>query len=127
MKELIKKMTAIEQQTAAEKGSYDLFGLFLREHGVGKWDVLVSADWIDTNRTAARSYLAKCIQDALPMKELLQISHIVLVETYNPALPELQEAAQVEHGLVELKDFEFAGQDIERAYIITSAKRQAAA
>ncbi len=117
---------AIEMETSIEKGGYDLFALFLREDSSNKWDILVSASWINTNNGQALRYLAQKIQTSFTENELVQISRIVIIEEDNPSLPALQQAVSVEHGSAEIKDSIFFGLQIKHAFLITSRSRQAA-
>lgn len=126
MKKLIEKITAIEKQGSEEKGEYNLFALFLREDSSNKWDILVSANWIDENKEKALKYLAEKIQKALSKDELSQISRIVIIEKDNPSLPSLQQTINIEHGSAEIKDSNIFGLQIKHAFLITSKKRQAA-
>lgn len=126
MKELINKLTAIEKDTSAEKGDYDLFALFLREDSPNKWDILVAATWIDDNKEDALKYLAQKIQNSLAPGELLLISRIVIIEETNPSLPALPQAISLENGAAEIKDANFFGLSIKHAFVITSRRRQAA-
>ncbi len=126
MKEIVNKLITIEKETAAERGDYDLFALFLREDSSNKWDVLVAASWIDNNKEDALKYLAKKIQSLFTQSELLLISRIVLIEDSNPELPALQQTISIEHGSAEVKDSNFFGIQIKHAFLITSRRRQAA-
>lgn len=126
MKEIVNKLMAIEKETSSVKGEYDLFALFLREDSSNKWDILVSANWINNNKEEALKYLAQKIQSSLTQNELLQISRIVIIEETNPALPALQQVASIEHGAAEIKDSNFFGLPIKHAFLITSRRRQAA-
>jgi len=126
MKEIVNKLMSIEIETSKDKGPYDLFALFLREEASNKWDILVSAHWINSNKEEALKYLAQKIQKSLDKTELLLISRIVIIENNNPALPALQQAISVEHSNTEIKDSNFFGLQIKHAYLITSQRRQAA-
>lgn len=126
MKEIIDKLVEIERRTSEEKGEYDFFALFLRENSSDKWDILVAATWIDNNKEDALKYLAKIFQSSFNQNELLSISRIVLIEDTNPALPALQQAINVEHGSLEIKDANFFGLEIKHAFLITSKNRQVA-
>ena len=126
MKEILQKLTAIEKETSAERGEYNLFALFLREDSSNKWDILVSANWINKNKENALKYLAQKIQKAFTPEELFQISRIVIIEENNPALPVLQQAVSIVHGAAEIKDSNFFGLQIKHAYLITSRRSQAA-
>lgn len=125
MKELVNKLMLIEKETSAEKGEYNLFALFLREES-NKWDILVSASWMNANKEEALKYLAQKIQTSLSKNELLLISRIVIIEENNPELPALQKAIHIEHGAVEIKDTNFFGLEIKHAFLITSRTQQAA-
>lgn len=126
MKELVDKLSAIERETSLEKGDYNLFALFLREDSPNKWDILVSANWIDENKEKALKYLAQKIQTEFTSEELVQIARIVIIDGGNPALPALQQAINTEHGTAEIRDSNFFGLQIKHAFLITSKSRQAA-
>lgn len=113
-------------ETSIEKGEYDLFALFLREDSSNKWDILVSADWMNNNKEQALKYLAPKIQKSFTKYELVQISRIVIIEENNPALPALQQAISIKHCSAEIKDSNFFGLQIKHAFLITSRRRQAA-
>jgi hypothetical protein len=49
LKAMIEKLKKAEAATAAERGAYALFALFLRKDAPGRWDLLVSAPWIEAN------------------------------------------------------------------------------
>lgn len=126
MKELVEKLTTIEKQTSAERGEYDLFALFLREDSSNKWDILVSSHWISSNKEESLKYLAQKVQKELAPAELSLISRIVIIEKNDPALPTLQQAVSVQHGVAEIKDSSFFGLQIKHAFLITSRRVQAA-
>ena len=126
MKELIAKLIEIEKTTSLQKGKYDLFALFLREAAVDKWDILVAAPWIDTNKAEALKYLAENIQSKLSAKELASISHIAIIDEPNPALAAFQQAIDMEHGAIEIKDSNLFGLDIKQAFLLASRNKQAA-
>src|SRR2546423_7817056 len=119
MKEIVDKLTEIEKKTSTEKGEYNLFALFLREDSPNKWDILVSAKWIDKDKGEALKYLGSNIQNTLNKNELLLISKIAIIEETNPALPALQQAIDVQHGLAEIKESNFFGLQIKQAFLIT--------
>ena len=65
MKQVAEKLRNMERQVAEEKGPVSLFGLFLREGAPDKWDLVVSAPWIDENKEAGLAYPAKSLRSAL--------------------------------------------------------------
>ncbi len=122
MKKFIEKMEALEQSISDEKGDFVLFALFLREDAQDKWDLVVSAPWIEINKKVALSYLANELRSHLRSQEMLILSRIVLVDKDNPALEAIHKAISVEHTVVETRDSNFFGLQIKHAYIITSKR-----
>lgn len=124
MKELIEKLRKIEEETSSAKGVYNLFALFLREGSPNKWEVLVSASWIDADKELALKYIAERIQDSLDEDQLLLISRIVIIEEDNPALFAFLGAIGVEHGSIEIKGSNFNGLEIKHGFLITAIDRR---
>lgn len=124
MKKIVEKFQKIEQHLADTKGEFRLFALFLREDSPGKWDVLVSANWIDMDKQKALKVISKEITSSLRQEELLSLSRMVVVEKDSSALQAIQKAVSVEHGSAEIKDSNFFGLDINHAYLITSKQEE---
>ncbi len=116
----------MKEKPLKKKGAYALFALFLREDASDKWDILVTANWIDKNKEESLKYLAQKIQNSLTQSELVQISRIVIIEENNSSLPALQQAINIEHGAAEIKDSTFFGTQVKHAFLITSKRQQAA-
>lgn len=54
IRKLLPKLTSIEKEIAEEKGSFRLFGIFLRERQPNRaWDLVISADWLDISTLEA--------------------------------------------------------------------------
>ena len=117
------KLALLEREVSEEKGEFSLFGLFLREDAQDedKWDLLVSALWLDANKKEGLAYLAKEIQKQLEPDELMSISKIVVLEKGDPILEAIHNAVKVKHGKVEVKDSNFSGVQITQACISTSS------
>lgn len=126
MKDIIKKLIEIERDSAAEKGDYKLFALFLREESIGRWDIVVYSEWAYLDYPNSQSYLAKKIQNSLSADEIIQISRVVVLEQADLELPDFIQNMNVQHGVAMIKDEEFLGQQIERGYIITANTQHAA-
>ena len=124
MKPLAEKLVSLESQISREKGAFALFALFLREEMQDRYDLVVSSSWIEEDKKAALDYLAKRLRSFLEPQELLSLSKIVLVDLDNPSLRAVNKAANVEHGLSEVRDDIFFGLEIKHAYIITSKKQE---
>lgn len=123
MKGMIDKFKEIESSLSEEKGEFNLFALFLREDSANKWDLLVSADWIEGNKSDSLQLIAQKVQEHLEKKELLNLSRIVLIEDDNPALEAFQNAVSVDHGSAEIRESHFFGLNIKHAFVITSRKK----
>src|SRR3989337_3385070 len=92
MKKFIEKIAALEQSISTEKGDFVLFALFLREDAQDKWDLVVSAPWIEVNKKEALSYLTNELRSHLRSQEMLTLSRIVLVDNDDPALEAIHKA-----------------------------------
>lgn len=126
MNEMIRKLRDLEREVSGEKGDFALFALFLREDSPNVWDLVVSAPWIDAAKPRALRDLAKRIRKSLTAEELTNLSRIVLIDTYDPALHALQKTFTVQHGLAEIRDSVFFGLPIRQGYVITSLRAKAA-
>jgi hypothetical protein len=120
MRQLIEKLVTLEGEITIEKGPLNFFGLFLREEAPNKWDVVVSAPWLEENQEEGLAYVANQLQSHLDLQELLSLSRIVVIDHDNPGLESIQKTITVEHGVVEFVDRTFFGLEIKHAYIITS-------
>jgi len=117
------KLVSLEREISSERGEFSLFGLFLREDAQDsdKWDILVSAPWLEVNKKDGLEYLVNQIGKKLEPDELLSISRIVVLEKSNPVLQAIHKAVNVKHGRVEVKDSNFSGVQITQACISTSS------
>lgn len=124
MNELIQKMLSIEKDLVHQKGDFRLFALFLRDGSPGKWDVLVSADWIDANKQQALRLIIEQLTSRLNKDELMSLSRVVVINTDNKGLPAIQPFMPVKHGITEIHHKNFFGLDIEQAFLISSKREK---
>ena len=122
MKEFVEKLRQVELQVAEEKGPFLLFALFLREDAPDLWDLLVAAQWIETNKGEALRYLVPKINALATPEELARLSRIVIIEAGQPALAAIHSAFHIEHSIAEVQNSNFFGLQINHAYIITSRR-----
>lgn len=123
MKQIVEKLLELEKNITKEKGEFILFALFLREDSPDKWDLVVSAPWLDAGSKSSYEYLAKELKSSLKTQEMLTLSRIVIVDKNDPALDAVHKAVSGEHTLIEVRDSYFFGLQIKHAYIITSMKQ----
>ncbi len=120
MNELIQKRVNIEKYLASQKGDFRLFALFLRDGSPGKWDVLVSARWIDANKQQALKIITEQLTTQLNKDELMSLSRVVVIKNDNEALAAITQFMPVETGIAEIHDNNFFCLDIKHAFLISS-------
>lgn len=118
--ELASNFTRLESRIAQERGDFTLFALFLREDVPDRWDLIVSAPWIGSDKQDALNYFVGQIKALLGPEDLTSLSRIVIVDPDDVAVQNLNRAISVEHGKAEVRDSNFFGLPIKHAYIITS-------
>jgi uncharacterized protein YegL len=123
MNELIQKMVSIEKYLARQKGDFRLFALFLRDGSPGKWDVLVSASFLDANKQQALKIIIEQLTTQLNKDELISLSRVVVIKNDNEGLPAVNQFMPVENGIAEIHDKNFFGLDIKQAFFISSREK----
>jgi len=118
--ELPAKFAKLESEVAAARGDFTLFALFLREDVPDRWDLVISAPWASVDQKGALDYLVNRIKSRLGPADLTQLSRIVFIDPTDAAVRDLNQAIQVEHGSVEVRESNFFGLRIKQAFIITS-------
>jgi len=126
IRKLLPKLISIEKEIAEEKGSFRLFGIFLREEQPHReWDLVISAEWLDISTLEAERAFAKEIQSRLEREEFLMFALLLPLEPDHPFVKEMNGEFEVEHGDLEFTDYDFNGMVFERAHIITSKGQRA--
>lgn len=124
MNELNKKMVKIEKYLANQNGEFRLFALFLRDGSPGKWDVLVSARWIDANKQQALKIITEQLTTKLNKEELMSLSRVVVINKNNEALSAINQFMPVENQIAEIHEKNFFGLDIKQAFLISSSRKK---
>lgn len=127
MNPLVEHLLQVEKALSAEKGAFSLFALLLREDAAEKWDLVVSAPWVESDKEAALRLVSARVREVLSPSELLAVSRIVLVEPTSPAVVAINRATRAEHSTVEVRDSNFFGLAIKHAHIFASVRPDAAA
>lgn len=125
MKDIAEKLMHAEQMMSEERGRFLLFALFLREDAPDLWDLLVSADWVETDKGKALRYITGMLKSVVEPIELSKLSRIVIIDQKNPALAAIQSAIHIEHSVFDVQNSDFFGLQIKQAYIITSRRKDA--
>ncbi len=119
MSAVAEKLRQIEVEISANQGDFNLFALIEREDSFGKWDVVVSANWIGNQEKALIEAIASKISETLTENEQLMLSRIVVLPPSDTFVQNLNMIG-VEHGTVKLSNNSFNGIFIKEAYLITS-------
>jgi hypothetical protein len=122
MTDLISKFVKIEEKIAREKGGFTLFGIFQRDNPFGKWDVVVSAPWLDRNDRKSWYYIVESIESVLGKQGLLNLSKFALLDESDHFVRAINATFDVEHGREEVWNRTFDGISVDHGYIITSKK-----
>lgn len=120
MRDLAEKLRGLERTLSEEKGTFNLFALFLREDAPDVWDLVVAAKWIEDDRAAALADISRRVRDSLRADEITKISRVVVVERTDPALKAIASTMSIEHGIAEVANSTFFGLAIRHAFIITA-------
>jgi hypothetical protein len=125
IRKLLPKLISVEKAISDEKGSFRLFGIFLREGQPNRaWDLVISADWLDTRTLESERTFIKDIQSRLEREEFLLFALVPLLTPDHPLVEDMNTEFEVEHGDVEFIDYDFNGMVYERGHVITSKRRE---
>ena len=121
MSKVAEKLRDIEVELSAEKGPFTLFALIEREDALGKWDVVVSANWIATNGKSVIQAIASKIKAKFRKEEQIMLSRILILAPSDSFVQNLN-LIGVEHGTLRLTNNSFNGVSIKEAFLITSQR-----
>ena len=119
MSDLAEKLCKIEVDISAERGNFNLFALVEREDSLGKWDIIISADWIKEKEKEVINLIAAKLRKSLTEAEQLMFSRIVVLSPNEPFVKNLN-MISVEHGSLKISNNTFNGIFVKEAYLITS-------
>lgn len=117
-KKLQKAMRAI----ASAKGPFTLFGLFMRADAPGRWDLVVSAPWLEQGKLKALSEFTELLSESIGEKSLKELSRIVTLNSTDPALKAVTSAFAVEDGELRVQRSNLFGLQIEDGIILRSKR-----
>ncbi len=90
MQTLVEKFKPVIDDIEKEHGEITVFGLFLREDSFEKWDVIVSAPWLNPSSLESYSLINNEIQKFIKNGNLMKLSRIVILSSDNPLIKLLQ-------------------------------------
>jgi hypothetical protein len=116
------KLRVLMDRIAAEKGEFAFFGLFLRDEAPDKWDLVVSAPWLEKGKLKALSEFVKELASAVGEEQLLSLSRVVTLNADDPSLDAVLRAVSVDGDVREIRDADLFGLKIKHAFIFRAAK-----
>jgi hypothetical protein len=119
-RELVERFRRLESELAEERGDFVFFALFLLENLPDRWDLMISARWLDTDKQQAIRYLADQIKAKIGVECLLLLSRVIVIDPDNANLQDLARSLGVEHGALRIQDDDFFGLRVRDARIITA-------
>ncbi len=114
------KLVAFEDHLEREKGKPCLFAL-VRQHGfIQRWEVFLSAPWLESNPDAARRYVVRELLSWLDPDDRLKFDGVEALRPCDPFVCSLLDRVKGHEPLYELRATEIEEVRIERAIIINS-------
>lgn len=120
----IEKLRQVMDQVSAEKGDFTLFGLFLREESPDKWDLVVSAPWLEEGKLKALAEFVEKLSSIVGQEEVLSLSRIVTLNHDDPSLDAVLRVVKVEDRPMEFRNNNLFGLEIKHAYILRAKQAQ---
>ena len=126
MKKTVEKIKIAIEALEKEHSPLTLCALILREVPLEKWDILVSASWLNLSEMKSYDIVSSKVRSVLDSSEIVQFSRIVLLDQNDPVISYLQNLQTITNGgFVELnvsdlsEKFKFP---IKKAYLLRSQK-----
>lgn len=120
---LVDKLIRVERYLSKKKGPFDLFVMVLREDLSDRWDILASADWIESNFDSSLKLISRELTKKLSLDELSAISKVVLLSVFDPRVKSMQKLMNIEHLDAELINVHVFGFFVNHAFVITSKRK----
>jgi hypothetical protein len=122
MKTIAEKLKDLEKALAKKPIDKPIkfLGLFLREE-YDKWDLFISADWLDNDVRSGLEFLVLELRKTLTEDEVLKLSRIVPYPTSMDLPHAFSEKVTTRQGIKELRDVKFFDTSIRDAFIIVAS------
>lgn len=98
MRDFYQKLHLALTQLENEHDEISLFAIFLRDNSLDLWDLIVSAQWLNSSDLNSLKIVCSKIQDSLKGSEILKLSHVVILDIDDPTVIFLRENYEVLHG-----------------------------
>jgi hypothetical protein len=104
----------------SERGDFTFFAVFKPLGQRDRFDLMISAKWLDQNDTKSRRYIYTVLEDNLPLEQRKLIDQVVIIDPGNAVLKSFFVLFSSRIGEFVVRNFQFAGRKIRRAYILAS-------
>ena len=121
MTELTANVAQLEESISREKGSFNLFALFEREDVSNRWDLVLAAPWASDKGETLRYFVVE-LKERLQPQQLVELSRVVVLNPNDDAVRAINNAFQIEHGRLEIRDSDLFGLPVKHGVIITSKR-----
>lgn len=110
---------AAEEKVSAERGGFCLFGLFERERTPGRWDLVVSAPWLKTDRDATLEIIV-LLRDHMETRDWQMVATVLPLEHTAAYVEWITSNYRMEHQVEEVFGTDFSNVHLGHAILITS-------
>jgi hypothetical protein len=112
------KLKVMAAKIETDRGPLDLLGLFLREHPLGLWDLVIAGARLKSVGLESYKYVAGQVREALTDEEMMGLSRIVILDHGEEVLDAFLERFTNQRGLADVHFETPGGAIIRRAYVI---------
>jgi hypothetical protein len=119
MNKFIEKFFAIQSSISKEKGTIRLLALLELNEFQGKWEMVLSAEWLpESTRSKTLDLIIDKMSAVLDSKEYYQVTNITLLRTHEPFVQAFEQLLEENPHQREFTDIEINYVEIKRAYVI---------
>lgn len=79
MRQMTEKLKIVATELTAKRGRFALFALIMREDAPDLWDLVVSADWLESAGHDGMRVVADAVQKKLSVEEVVTLSRVVVL------------------------------------------------
>jgi hypothetical protein len=109
---------------ASQKGDFTLFALFRRANGLGRWDLVVSAPWLEKGKSKAFSELVDLLAKSIDKRSFLQLARVEPIPSNNPTVKFILANIPVDDGERRIQSTDLFDLQIDEAIILRAKRPQ---
>ena len=118
----VNRLRKAMRHIASKKGDLTLFALFRRTDGLGAWDLIVSAPWLEESKYKAVSEIVDLLVESIGRKSLVDFARVEPIPANNPTIKFIVKNYPVDDGELRIPPTGLFDLPIEEV-IILRAKR----